>query len=82
MPYYNVESLGCFNQVAKVIGFERAVIELSEVLAYIPSKNIFREEDLYGSFYWDDSPQGYKFWSLIAMVSFQLTQNYMYKQEA
>lgn len=56
-------SLGCFREVADVIGEEAAEIELQRVIDY--PKDLIGEdsnESLTGCFYWDDTPQGSRFW--------------------
>tara|TARA_Y100000593_G_scaffold94032_1_gene191288 strand:- start:65892 stop:66449 length:558 start_codon:yes stop_codon:yes gene_type:complete len=58
-------SLGCFQQVADVIGEEAAEVELQKVIDYEGAVWINLEEDLVDSFVWDATPQGGRFWDNI-----------------
>lgn len=61
-----VEELGCFEEVAKVIGVERAKVELFKVINETPVQYLW---DVNGSlvyaFSWHNTVQGYDFWSAI-----------------
>ena len=61
----NIETLPCFDQVAKVIGRERAVEELARVANCIEClfpKNRLTRLDMTKAFNWKLSPQKNKFW--------------------
>lgn len=59
-------SLGCFQQVADVIGEEAAEVELHRVID-CPKDLIVDDagESLIEAFLWDDTPQGSSFWGAI-----------------
>jgi len=54
--------LGCYKQVVSVLGEEQATIELGKVLDTNPGWLDIQEKDVWDSFSFDDSPQGYDFW--------------------
>lgn len=62
-----VEELGCFEQVAKVIGVERAKVELFKAISRTIDINNwgFDADKLDNAFYWSDTPQGPDFWNEI-----------------
>ena len=62
----HIKELGCYKQVADVIGEVNAQKELWKVVhcGYI-SERLSSKSDLMGSFCWDVTPQGLSFWSNI-----------------
>jgi len=54
--------LGCYKQAVKALGEEQATIELRKVLETNPEWLDTHEKDVWDSFSFDDSPQGYDFW--------------------
>lgn len=64
------KEMGCFEQVANVIGKKQAKIELKKVLeveSYCCNGGIYNivKGDLVDSFEWAETPQGYMFWNSI-----------------
>ena len=59
-----VRAFGCFDQVAKVIGEEKAVVELIKVVEFELSKfsDDMQEDKLINAFDWEDTPQLFDFW--------------------
>ena len=62
-----VRTFGCFDQVAKVIGEEKAVVELVKVVECEHPNFIgeMRHATLIDLFVWELTPQGHKFWQAI-----------------
>ena len=56
----NIEELGCFDRVARVLPHNDAVYELSRV-----RKITKGSRGLSGAFPWAETPQGHEFWSAI-----------------
>ena len=65
MKKIKVEELGCFQEVASVIGKTRAKLELFRVVEDRP-EILNPEYGLWEAFRWNKSPQGHKFWLGIA----------------
>lgn len=65
-PALTPRSLGCFQEVADVIGEDAAEIELQRVIDY-PENDIGNDIDecLINCFSWDSTPQGIDFWDAI-----------------
>lgn len=61
----HITTLGCFDEVAKVIGNVRAQRELWKVVHWGYFKQLLLKRGLLYTFYWNDTPQGYKFWHQI-----------------
>ena len=57
--------LGCYKQVVKALGEVQATIELGKVLETNPEWLDIQEGDVWDSFSFDDSPQGYDFWDKV-----------------
>ena len=57
--------LGCYKQVVKALGEEQAIVELGRVLETNPEWLDIQEGDVWDSFSFDDSPQGYDFWDKV-----------------
>jgi hypothetical protein len=57
--------LGCYKQVVQALGEEQATIELGKVLETNPEWLDTQEKDVWDSFSFDDSPQGYDFWDKV-----------------
>lgn len=64
----HIKSLGCFKQVASVIGEAKAQIELFKVVnckRQVVLELDPKATDIVEAFSWDEAPQGYSFWSII-----------------
>jgi hypothetical protein len=67
----HIKELGCYKQVANIIGEANAqkelwkVVHCKEVLELVGNDHCDWENELNCCFTWEATPQGFTFWSLI-----------------